>query len=752
MDSQRSITPLINSPNPSVNWEAETQSDIGYGQLFSIFWRRRFLFLAVFFGVLGVSVPLALKKKPVYRSYMSILAEPNYQGKSSSNLEPEFTDTNVEIDYSTQLQVLRSTEILRRAIDKLGLQLSPEMETAFIAELKANIAVSQALEENGTSKYAVPTDIIQVSYNGDSSSETQRVLEAIREVYIEYNTEQQEERLVKGLTFINAQIPEARKNLVKAEADLTELREQNNLIFPEEEAVALRNSINNISSERATLQAQQRELRGNSSSLKNQIQISEDNAVVLSRLSQSPRYQNLLNELQQIELNLATERARFTEDSPVVQELLRTKENQKQLLLQEAERVLGTVPPNLFAQIDSLQKQGQLVTSDTKFLDNITQSEAALRGLRNREASLAQTQERLKQKLRDFPQLIAEFKSLSQEVEVKRAALQQLLEAKQEIEIELSRGGFSWQVVEPPQLGVQVAPNVSQDLMLSLVVASFLGSAAVLLKETVDDKVSSTKEIEKQTALPLLGTTPSHSFSAEGKILNQIPFLPRTNASSLSRIVQWGPFRESLDLIYENFKLSDRNSQLKSIAITSPTPGEGKSTFTLGLALSVARRGQKVLVIDGDLRCPSTHEAFKLENDLGLANFLAQKPPTLKVRKVKFGEEQIDLITSGTIPRDPVKLLSSSLLQELIQQQKQHYDLILVDTPPVIGMVDALKISASCDGTILLTRLEKVKSTELSEARSLLSRFNVLGVVANDSREVAKSYETKPQYVLPQKV
>jgi polysaccharide biosynthesis transport protein len=110
------------------------------------------------------------------------------------------------------------------------------------------------------------------------------------------------------------------------------------------------------------------------------------------------------------------------------------------------------------------------------------------------------------------------------------------------------------------------------------------------------------------------------------------------------------------------------------------------------------------------------------------------------------------LITSGPSPSDPVKILSSFQLQSLIDLKKHQYDLILIDTPPVIGMVDAIKVASICDGTVLIMRLDKVKTPEVIEATTLLSKLNVLGMVANDSKETTSTYKTKSSYLLPQEV
>jgi polysaccharide biosynthesis transport protein len=593
------------------------------------------------------------------------------------------------------------------------------------------------------------TKIIQTVYTGTSPTETKRVLGVIQEVYLKYNLEQQEKRLKSGLDFINRQIPQARNDLIKTEATLTELSQEYNLISPEQEAISLKENIRQISQQREDLQAQQSETKGNYANVQEQLGLSPANSLALSRLSQSPSYQNLLNKLQDIEVRLANEQTKFTSDSPIIKDLIDQRNRQKRLLLEEAKKSLGELPPNFIEQLESLPKQGQL--SGVNFIDKITDAQSQLNGLQERDVSLAQTQTELERELAQFPALIAQYQNLTQESQIKREAVHRLLEAKQRLEIELGRGGYNWQVIEAPQLGEKIAPNLLKDLLLSLVVASFLGVTAAFIAESMDERINDPQSLARQTSIPILGVTPELSLS--NLFQPRMPFLSTApTAVSIKEVIQWQPFREAIDVIYENFKLSCINSSLKSVAITSAIAEEGKTTFILSLAFSVARNQQRVLVIDADLRRPSLHKPFELGNQDGLADFLAGEIERPIIQQVTFLGETINVIPSGSKSHDLVKLLGSARLQDFIDQQKHNYDLILVDTPPVLGMVDAVKVASICDGSVLMMRLDKVKASEVIEASALLAKFNVLGIVANGSKEVATQHKIPSQYLLPQQV
>lgn len=738
-------------------WELENENDLGYGQLVAKLWNRRFLFLGIFGGVLAVAIPLSLIKQPIYQSYMQILVKSNYEGKvlqgrgNGKYLESEFTDASIEVDYATQLKVFKSSQILDKVVNQLMPNASAVEKSEFLEVLRDSVSVEQLTEENNQSKSDTATNIIHAAYSDTTPEQTKVILDSIKEVYLAYNLEQQEKRLRDGLEFIKGQIPKARNELLQVEAQITELTQEHNLISPEEEAIALKENIRQIAQEREALKAEQSQTEGDYRSIQEQLKLSPENSVALSRLTQSPRYQNLLDKLQEAEILLAEERAKFTDDNPAIKNLIERRNNQKALLIDEAERVLGELTPNLRQELESIQKQRQLVDSDTGFVDRITEAQSNLAGIRQKDVSLAQTKVELESKLAEFPVLIAKYRDLNQKAEIQRGALRRLLEARQELEIELNRGGFDWQVIEPPRLGEKVAPNLLKDLLLSGVVASFLGIAAVFIKDTMDEKIDNTYELERQTSLPILGSAPR--LPASNHLSDQLPFLSSNPTEiSLKDVIQWQPFRESLDLIYENLKMSCINLSLKSLAITSAVAGEGKSTFTLGLALSIARHQKRILVIDADLRRPSLHKPFDINNDFGLSNYLAGEIDRPPIRQVSLLGETIDLITSGSILSDPVKLLSSISLEDYVQQQKQNYDLILLDTPPALGMVDAIKLIVVADSALIVTRLGQVKVSELIETTSVLSKLNVLGIVANDHQEGTMQYRAKSQNLLPQQV
>lgn len=709
-----------------------TETEFGYGQLFAILWRRRFWFLGVFCGVLSIAIPLALSKEPTYRSSMELLVEPNYQENGGDGGESEVTDSAVDVDYATQLNLMRSSELLQEAVERL----ESEYPHISVEELQGSLTLKQVVEGEDE-----PTKIVQATYVGNDPARTKEVLQALKNVYQKYNLEQQEKRISEGLSFINEQLPVARENLAEAEQELRQFRQNNNLVAPEEAANQTANALRNVEQQRQSLDAQYQETQARYDALKKQLGLSPQEALISSRLSESSRYQTLLNQLQETEIALAEQRAQYTDAHPNVKALLEQRQQQLSLLKEEVRQVLGEVPEQLKITPEALQQRGQLAGTELNLARSLVEARTNLQSLRARDQSLAETEQQLRAQLDRFPKLIAQYNSLQQEVEVRRSTLQELLQARQQLGVELDRGGFNWQVVETPRAGHKIGPNTKQDILLGAVVGLFLGGVAAFLREVVDDAVHTSDQLRGQVSLPLLGVTPSLPPSEAGRFVVNFPWQRLDQPpTSILQVVQWLPFRESLDMIYKNIQLLNRGSELSSLVVTSALAGEGKSTLVLGLAISAARLDQRVLVIDADLRHSSLHEELALSNEEGLSTLLSGETEQPNLHHISPLGSNIDLLTAGSTPNDPVKLLSSQGMRELIAEFEQSYDLVMLDTPSILGTVDAIQTASFCSGVVMVGRLDRVTQSQLSQATTMLSKLNAIGIVANGGRDAMSSY------------
>lgn len=706
------------------NFINATETEPGYGQLFAVLMRRRFWLLGTLCSVMAIAALYTFLKKPTYQSSMQLLVEPNYQGKQEATAPKQFADANVEIDNSTQLTQMRSSQLLQKAVDLLR----PQYSTLDVEHLQKQLVLTQVEEDN------VKTKVFQATYTDHDPVKTQSVLQAIQQVYQAYNREQQELRLTKGLAFINQQLPTVVNQVDGAEKALEQFRKSQNLVDPALQSEALINLLKTIQEEQQRNRAQVQEVQTRFSVLQQQLTRSPEQALTDARLSQSERYQSLLNEIQKTELLLAQQRVRFNDAAPTVQRLLEQQQRQQALLNDEVQRVLGDNSAPIATQGAALRREGQLGETHLTLVNQLAEAQSSLTALRARGQSLDQSEQAIVAELRQFPTMLSEFNRLQPKVKLNRDTLEQLSKARQELALEIARGGFDWQIVEQPKLGKHIGPKLHQNLLLAAIAGLILGCAVAFIRDGIDDAVHSPDDLKKLSALPLLGMIPELSRSSD--VIAQFPQQPSGElVPPLTQVIPWTVFRESLDLIYKNIQLLPTGNGLKSIVVTSALSGEGKSTVALGLAMSAARLHQRVLLIDADLRRPSLHKQLDLPNEQGLSTLLAGETATsgwdgIQISQL-YTEMPISVLTAGPTPTDPAKLLSSHRMSELITRFEQTYDLVVLDAPPVLGIVDAILTASFCSGIVLVGRIGQVTRAELTQATAVLNKLNVIGVIAN---------------------
>ncbi|MBW4557796.1 MAG: polysaccharide biosynthesis tyrosine autokinase [Trichormus sp. ATA11-4-KO1] len=739
--SQATLAPGINSVDNS-------NTEPSYGQLFKIFIRRFPWFLGVFISAIAIAAFVTSRTQPTYRSSMQLLVEPNYQGKREGGADSQFIEPDIQIDTATQLNLMQSSGLIQKAVEKLQLEY-PDIT---VNEIKQSLVLNQIR----TKEDNVATKIFQVDYTARDPEKTQKVLAAIRQVYVEYNKQQQDSRLQKGLQVIREQLSKASEEVNASETNLQRFRRNQNLIDPELQAKALEDALNKIEQERRDTRSQYQEALARQKSLQEQLNRSPQNALVASRLSQSTRYQGLLNEIQKTELALAQERLRFTDETPSVQKLQEQLQSQKELLQQEVGRTLGVQSSGVISSKVPLLEQGQFGEIDLSLAGQLVETQTTIVALSARDQTLAQKENELRFEIKRFPPLLAYYNRIMPQLQFSRERLEELLRAEQKLRQELAKGGFNWEVVEEPLLGMKLGPNLQQNLLLGAVVGLMLGGIAAFIREASDDAVHTTAELEKQVPLPLLGTTPKLPSTNTRESIIKLPFgKPEVLAPWTIQVLQSPPRWESLDLIFKNIELLNSVPSLKSLMITSALPDEGKSALALGLAMSAARLHKRVLLIDANLREPSLHEQLNLPNEQGLSTLLASDitlPNQIGIQTL--GSAYIDILTAGPKPVDPANLLSSPRMMQLMTAFEENYDLVLVDAPPVIGLVDAILTASSCRSVVLAASMSKVTRSQLAQATAMLSRLNLIGVVANGVSDGSTyvQYPKSSQFALQQAV
>jgi succinoglycan biosynthesis transport protein ExoP len=727
------------------------QSAVNIRQLSTILFRRCFLILGVSGLVMSVAIFLAIIAKPKYQSSMQLLVNSNlYEGlqsrKIAENTDSQFPDPNFQVvDYTAQLRLMLSTKLIQKAVDLLRPEY-PDIKVEDILGKKgkqaqpASLVVSQL--EGGTGVNKVPSQVFEITFQDQDPIKAKKVLQALKKVYQDYNIEQQKQRLNKGLSFINDRLPTIKQEVIKSENNLKRFRQKHNLLDPEAQSKILLDSLANTQKQLESTHAQLQDVRARYDNLQLKMAASPQNALISSRLSQSTRYQTLLNEIQKTELALAQERLRYTDSSPAIAKLTQQRSNQVSLLRQQIERSLSDKAPTTTVTSQSLLAQGQMGEVDLKLLEELIEVQTTSLGLVANEQSLAKSEQQLRSELSRYPTLIAEYNRLLPEVETNRKTLEQLLQAQQSLGLKIAQEGFDWQVLEEPQPGIYMGSGRTLRLVGGAIIGPILGIAIALIWEMYKNAIYSSQELQNLTNLRLLGRVPKLSLPLRKKRLSSL-FLRKGSLSSAYRDKQLSvytqlPSHETFDMIYQNIQISNPYA-FKSLMVTSALPKEGKTTIAQGLALSAARMHRRVLLIDANMRDPSLHNILELSNDWGLSLLLLDETNNGVPDYIQPIHPAIDILTAGPTPEDTVKILSSRRMKELIQVFEQTYDLVLIDAPAILGTVDARILATYCHQIVLVEKMGQVTSTELIQATEILGKLNVVGIIANEPNNSAKA-------------
>ncbi|MDB0579473.1 CpsD/CapB family tyrosine-protein kinase [Salinicoccus roseus] len=189
---------------------------------------------------------------------------------------------------------------------------------------------------------------------------------------------------------------------------------------------------------------------------------------------------------------------------------------------------------------------------------------------------------------------------------------------------------------------------------------------------------------------------------------------------------------EQFRTIRTNIMYSSVDKPIRSVLFTSATPGAGKSTIAANMAIAYAQAGKRTLLLDADLRRPTTHYTFEVMNRIGLSTAIVSDVELVDLVK-HTDYDMLDLITSGPIPPNPSELLSSKRLEQFMNTLNIHYEMIIIDSPPLLSVTDAQILSKRADGVVLVTNVENNNRNQLLEAKDLLNRAdaNIIGLLLN---------------------
>lgn len=687
--------------------------------------RRNILLIAGTTTVVTLAVAYVTLREPrVYQGTFRILVEPiTSQGRSAdpSAISRQSTDSTVSnIDYPTLLQVLQSPELLAKIAAQIQSRYPEVTADSLTRAIKTENLVIQRIGTNLLDS----TRLVEVSLKEKDPEKIEFILKEFAKGYLRYSLEDRRTRIGGGIEFIEDQLPSLQQRVNTLEGQLQTLKQQYRLTDPENEGKNLSEQLQEVRSQRLQTQRELAEQQTLYTGLQRQLGMAPNEAIAAAALSENPRYQELVAELKKVEAQLAVKSARFSDDSPVVKTLREQRDNLAGLVGDEARRNLGQrfdtgISPRVLAYQNSTRLALIKQLADTA---NTTQL------LQIRTQAVSQTEAFLDQKLQQFPAIVRQYNDLQQQLEIATKTLNQFLTQRETLRIEAAQKEVPWELVAEPAVAKDATnkPVPAKDdtvtrMMMGLVGGLFLGLVAAFLKDKAGNVFYSSEDVPGALQLPVLSVIPFK------RSLDKLP----------SASVVEDSFSKAFNSLYTNIRFLS-STPARSLVVSSAGFGDGKTTIALNLALAAAAMGQRVLLVDANLRLPQIHTLLNLSNSRGLTDLLAGDALELgEVIQQSPQDKYLSVLTSGELSLNSAKLLGSTQMQKLIEQFQDAFDLVVYDTPNLAEFSDANFISAQADGLILAVGVGKTKCPAIKQVLAELKRFRlpILGVVSNHPKK-----------------
>ncbi|MBE9068850.1 polysaccharide biosynthesis tyrosine autokinase [Leptolyngbya cf. ectocarpi LEGE 11479] len=692
-----------------VPWD---EDELDLKQVLTVLRRRAWVIAGIATGVMGVVLYNTLRQEPVYEGTFQVLVEPVNVDNQVQDFSDFLGDTlpraSSGLDYETQVQVLRSPELIEQVMADLR-GVDPEIDYKI---LLANLVIRRVGE----------TKIIEVSYRDADPAKIRETLDVLAGVYLDYSLKERQTNLRQGIQFVNKQLPELEGRVDQLQSQLEDFRQANNFIDPATQNKQIASRSEALSTQRLNIDRQLAQARAAHGVL--------GTAGGEAALQDAPVYQQLIQELRQVETEIAAGLTRFQPDTLEIQVLQDKRERLLPVLAAEAQRVLNARSAGALNEIQVLETQSQ---------------------------TLALAESKLQATLTELPTLAREYSDLQRELEISVKALSRFLETRETLQIEAAQTEIPWELIEAPlEPTLPISPNVRRSLLLGAVASILLGVGTALMLEKLDTICRTLDELKATVKLPLLGMVPYQSeFDGQGAIATnsslghwlkqafQGGWLQKTGAIPDSYGYGRSQFLESMRLLQTNLLLLGSERPIQSIIFSSSMPGEGKSTIARHLAQVAATMGKRVLLVDADLRQPMIHQRLELDNTKGLSNLLSGNASRDEVLQQAIPFLEFYVITAGSMPPDPVKLLSSQRMQQLMTDLEKEFDLIVYDAPPLLGLADTTLMTSHTDGLILVARVNQCDRDVLAHVMETIrfSKMPVLGLVANGVMPNTKGYK-----------
>jgi polysaccharide biosynthesis transport protein len=701
-----------------------TETGIGFQDYWQILKRRWLPALAVFASVVALTAYSTLKEKAVYEAEGKLLFKKSTPGSALTELGKEIGQLTPAAEQSnpltTEIELIRSVESVEKTIKKLKLK-----------DEKSNHLKAKDFLKKLTVASIRGADILTISYKDRNPKIAADVVKTMMNFYIDNNQKVNRLEAVSVRQFIERKLPHSDNNMRKAAAELRKFKEDNKVVNLEQETSSAVSVMAGLESQIDQARSDLIKVTAQSKAFEDELQMTPQQALAASNLSQSSNVQEALKEYKQIERQLAIEQNRYLESSPIITRLETKKATMKALLDKQIKQVLGRQQylPNQSLQIGEVKP---------KLIEEFIKVDVQRQGLAERVTILSNALAGYKQRVTVLPKLEKEKRELERKLKEAESDYEELQKKLQQIRITENQQVGNARIVQRPSVPEEpVASRKSLLLVSGSLLGTLLSIVVVMLLESQDKSVKTIEEAKELFGFTLLGVIPFHRKSEKKSGRNLWPLKSAVQDLELSPrqiVVTDTPHNLSsaaYRMLQANLRFLSSDKELKVIVVSSSLPQEGKSTISANLAVAIAQLGRKVLLVDADMHCPVQHRIWELPNQVGLSNVIVgQAEFKGAIAQVM---DNLDVLTCGVIPPNPMALLDSQRISLLIKQFSASYDAVIIDAPALNVAADALILGNKADGILLVVRPGVLHSGTVAFAKELLKKSSqhVLGLVVN---------------------
>jgi succinoglycan biosynthesis transport protein ExoP len=668
---------------------------------------RRRVALAVFATVVTIATVRTLLTPPVYEATAQILiekADPNVL--NFKQVAQETTDGyGIDDYYQTQYKLLQSRSLARRVIEHLNLLNDadfggPRPKAQIDAILAQPPGQSQEMESaisgflGSVSVRPIRNSrLVTVSVDSGRPELAAAATNALASLYIQQSLDLRTQTSSEAGKWLGAQIDEQRAKVEKLDQALQVVRQQEGLVNIDERRTLLDQRLKELGTalnERKTERLQKEALWRQMASAANPEELPE---VMRSGVVQSLRI-----------------------------ELASLERQQAQLL----ERYLDQHP-------EVLKVRGQIAETRTKLRAEaahvIRAAENDYKAAAAQEASVSAALEAAKQETLDLDRRAVGYDSHKRELDAAKQVLDSLVGRSKETDVASELKSTNIRVVDPASVpSAPIRPRRTRDVMLGAILGAFLSLGAVFFLEYLDNTLKTPDDIRSHLGVPLLGVIPEQAAASGASLMLK----PSTQ----------GPFAEGYRVVRTSLNYSWPEPASRVIVVTSTAPGEGKTLTAVNLAATLAAAEKKVLLIDADMRKPQTQMLLRTRRTPGLSDALTGNAKPSEVIQQHSQNVPFAYLPAGTAVPSPADLLTTRTMQGLVDGLRRLYDWIVIDTPPVGAVAEALILAQIADGVAVVAGAEMVprKAVVHTLERIADTGARILGIVLNRAQIQKHSY------------